>query len=213
MIHELRTYTVKPGRAAEYLEKSGSIGRPIRGDRYGKLCGYWSTELGPLNQVVHLWEYADVAARATARAGLARDERWVREYLPVSGPLLDAQENMLLTPFDWAPYRPPAGGHGIYELRIYRLHPGKLGAYGEAMRTRLPIRARHSAPVAYWQVEVGPLNTIVHLWPYRDLAHRAQVRQALAQDAEWQEAVGALIPLLQSQSATILVPASYSPLQ
>ena len=83
---------------------AGSIGRPIRGDRYGKLLGYWSTELGPLNQVVHLWEYPDLAARAAARAGLARDERWTKEYLPVSGPLLESQENMILTPFDWAPF-------------------------------------------------------------------------------------------------------------
>jgi hypothetical protein len=72
MIHELRRYTIKPGKLAEYVEKSGSIGRPIRGDRYGKLLGYWSTELGPLNQVVHLWEFADLAARTTARAGPRR---------------------------------------------------------------------------------------------------------------------------------------------
>jgi len=40
MIHELRTYTVKPGKLAEYVEKAGAIGRPIRGDRYGTLLGY-----------------------------------------------------------------------------------------------------------------------------------------------------------------------------
>jgi hypothetical protein len=213
MVHELRTYTVKPGKLAEYLEKSGSIGRAVRGDRFGTLRGYWSTELGPLNQVVHLWEYPDLAARAAARAGLARDERWVKEYLPVTGPLLDAQENMILTPFDWAPFRPGPGGMGIYELRQYRLHPGKLGAYGEAMRERLRIREQYSAPIAYWQVEVGPLNTVVHLWPYRDLAHRAEVRRALAADAAWQGALGALIPLFQSQAAKILVPTEFSPLR
>ena len=32
MIHELRTYNVLPGRAAEYLELAGSVSRPIRGD-------------------------------------------------------------------------------------------------------------------------------------------------------------------------------------
>src|SRR5262249_48584951 len=74
MIHELRRYQIKPGKLADYVEKSGSIGRVVRGDRYGKLLGYWSTELGPLNQVVHLWEFADLAARTTARAGLAKDE-------------------------------------------------------------------------------------------------------------------------------------------
>ena len=61
------------------------------------------------------------------------------------------------------------------------------------------------------QVEIGSLNTIVHLWGYRDLAHRAEVRRALAEDAAWQAAAGRLMPLLQAQEATILVPTSYSP--
>ena len=210
MIHELRRYQIKPGKLAEYVDKSRTIGRPVRGDRYGKLLGYWSTELGPLNQVVHLWEFADLAARTAARAGLAKDERWVKEYLPVSTPLLEAQENMMLSPFDWAPFRPTTG-MGLHELRVYRLQPGKGAAYGEAMREALPIREKHSAPVGYWLVEIGPLNTVVHLWGYKDLAHRAEVRRALAADTTWQAAVGRLMPLLQSQEATILVPTSYSP--
>ena len=72
MIHELRRYQIKPGKLADYVEKSGSIGRVVRGDRYGKLLGYWSTELGPLNQVVHLWEYADLAARPRPARGSRR---------------------------------------------------------------------------------------------------------------------------------------------
>jgi hypothetical protein len=210
MIHELRRYTIKPGKAAEYVEKAGSIGRAVRGDRFGKLLGYWSTELGPLNQVVHLWEFPDLAARAAARAGLAKDEGWTKQYLPVTQALLETQENMILAPFDWAPYR-PTSSMSVHELRIYRLHPGKTGAYGEAMREALPLREKHSVPVGYWMVEIGPLNTVVHLWGYKDLAHRAEVRRALAADATWQTAVGRLIPLLQAQESTILVPASHSP--
>jgi hypothetical protein len=210
MIHELRRYTIKPGKTAEYVEQAASIGRSVRGDRFGKLLGYWSTELGPLNQVVHLWEYADLGARATARAGLAKDERWTKEYLPATQPLLEAQENLILTPFDWAPFR-PTSGMSIHELRVYQLHPGKVPAYGEVMREALPIREKHSSPVGYWLVEIGPLNTVVHLWGYRDLAHRAEVRKALAADTTWQTAVGRLVPLLRAQASTILVPARHSP--
>jgi hypothetical protein len=210
MIHELRRYTIKPGKTAEYVEQAATIGRSVRGDRYGKLLGYWSTELGSLNQVVHLWEYADLGARATARAGLAKDERWTKEYLPATQPHLEAQENLILTPFDWAPFR-PTSGMGIHELRVYRLQPGKVPAYGEVMREALPIREKHSSPVGYWLVEIGPLNTVVHLWGYKDLAHRAEVRTALAEDKTWQTAVGRLVPLLQAQLSTILVPARHSP--
>lgn len=212
MIHELRTYTARPGKLAEYVEKSGSIGRPIRGDRFGKLVGYWTTDLGPLNQVVHLWEYADLAARAEARAGLAKNERWVTEYLPVSGPLLQAQENMILVPAEWCPLR-PVSGLGVHELRMYRLRPGTLAAYMAVAREAITVRGKYSAPLGYWSTEIGPLNTVVHIWPYRDLTHRAEVRAAALADAAWREAVARLSTFLQAQESKILVPTTFSPLR
>jgi hypothetical protein len=212
MIHELRTYGVLPGKAAAYLELSGSVGRPVRGDRFGKLVGYFSTEAGPLNQVVHLWEYADLAARAQARAGLAKDERWRTEYIPKSQPLLVWQENVILSPMDWYPLK-PATGMGLYELRTYRCHPGKVPEWAGLAREALPIREKYSSPVGYWQVEVGPLNTVVHLWPYRDAQHRAEVRKAVAADAGWQAIMSRAHPLIQHQESKLLVPASFSPLR
>lgn len=212
MIHELRTYGVQPGKAGEYADLSGSVGRSIRGDRFGKLVGYWTTEHGPLNQVVHLWEYADVAARAAARAGLAQDRRWREEFLPRGRPLLLWQENMLLTPVDWYPLK-PATGMGVYELRVYRFHPGRIAEWARLIRDGLPLREKYSSPVAFWEVEVGPLNTVVHLWPYRDAQHRAEVRKALVADAGWQAVIAQAYPLIQSQESKLLLPASFSPLR
>jgi hypothetical protein len=212
MIHELRTYGTQPGKALEYAELSGSVGRPIRGDRYGKLVGYWTTELGALNQVVHMWEYADVAARAEARAGLVKEPRWVQEFIPRAQPLVQWQENMLLTPLDWYPFR-PTSGMGVYELRTYRLHPGKLAEWARTAQEGLKIREKYSAPVGFWQVEVGPLNTVVHLWPYRDVQHRAEVRKAVGADAGWQAVLARMYPLFQTQESKLLVPASFSPLR
>lgn len=211
MIHELRTYTVHPGKLAEYVELAGSIGRPIRGDRFGKLVGYWTTELGPLNQVVHMWEYADLAARAQARAGLAKDERWTKEYVPKGQPLLQAQENMVLTPVDWYPLR-PTSGMGVYELRIYRLYPGKVPEWLRHFREGMPVREKYSAPVGIWSTEIGPLNTVVHLWAYRDANHRAEVRKAVAADLAWKETRGKITPLMQVMESKLLIPTGFSPL-
>ncbi len=211
MIHELRTYEVQPGKLAEFVELAGNVSRPIRGDRFGKLLGYWTTEHGPLNQALHLWEFADVAARAEARAGLAKDQRWMTEYVPRSAPLLTRQENMLLTPFDWYPVR-PATGMGVYELRIYRLRPGTMAEWARAVQAALPIREKHSSPVGFWQTEVGPLNTVVHFWPYRDWQHRAEVWKGLASDAAWQEVRAKFHPLMQAQESKLLIPTFFSPL-
>lgn len=212
MIHELRTYAIHPGKLATYVERSGAVGRAIRGDRYGKLLGYWTTELGPLNQVVHLWEYADLAARTEARAGLAKDERWVNEYLPLSTPLLERQENLILLPADGYPLR-PASGMGVYELRTYRLHPGKLAEWMRHFRAGLAVREKYSAPVGFWSVEIGPLNTVAHLWPYRDAGHRAEVRKAAGADPAWRETVATLGPLMQAMESKLLTPTDFSPLR
>ena len=62
MIYELRTYTLQPGTQAQYLKNSAEVGRKIRGDKYGKFEGGWSTEFGTLNQYVHLWSFENLDA-------------------------------------------------------------------------------------------------------------------------------------------------------
>ncbi len=212
MIHELRIYTLHPGKLGEYVELSGSLGRPIRGDRFGRLVGYWTTEHGTLNQVVHLWEYADLAARAEARAGLARDERWNREFVARSRPFLVSQENMLLVPAEWYPLR-PTSGMGVYELRSYRLYPGRVPEWLGHFRAGLPAREKYSAPVGLWSTEIGPLNTVVHLWAYRDANHRLEVRQAAYADTVWKETLGKIGPLMQHMESKLLMPTTFSPLK
>ena len=71
MIYELRTYTLKPGTVGDMIKAASTVSQDIRGDKYGKLEGYWSTEIGPLNQVLHLWSYQDLNERMRLRAELA----------------------------------------------------------------------------------------------------------------------------------------------
>ena len=83
MIYELRTYTVKPGGVGEMVKAASTVSKDIRGNNFGKLEGYWSTEIGPLNQVLHMWSYSDLNERAKLRAELAKNARWASEYLPL----------------------------------------------------------------------------------------------------------------------------------
>jgi hypothetical protein len=102
---------------------------------------------------------------------------------------------------------------GIYELLVNRLRPGQTGAYLKALQEAMPAREKHSAPVGIWTTEIGPLNSFVALWPYRDLQHRTQVRAAAAADPAWQAGVARLASFLQAQESKILVPTSFSPLR
>ena len=106
MIIEERIYTCHVGKAKQYVsmyEKEGlAIQRPI----LGHLLGYFTTELGTLNQVVHLWAYEDLNDRARRRGTLLNDERW-KTYATKVQPLVLTQENKILVP---APFSPWAQG-------------------------------------------------------------------------------------------------------
>lgn len=60
--------------------------------------GYFSTEFGGLNQVVHIWEYESLAERLKVRASLAAHEKWNKEYMDPMRPMLGQQYNELMLP-------------------------------------------------------------------------------------------------------------------
>jgi len=209
MIYELRTYTLQPGKQGEYLKHNSEIGRPIRGDKFGKLEGSWTTEFGTLNQYVHLWSYADLVERERLRAELAKNEAWSRDYLSKIRPLLLAQENKILSA--QLPLKPPADGGHIYELRTYRSQVGKAGEWLGHFKGIMPVREKYSKNVGAWQTEVAQLNEVVHLWAYRDLNERAAVRGKVLQDPEWQAFLGKSAPLLLEMRSIVLIPARPPP--
>src|SRR5258705_408078 len=104
MIHELRTYTLPPGAQAKYLQLSGDVGRKIRGDKYGKQEGFWFTEFGTLNQLVHLWSFRDLKDRAEARARLAKEPAW-QDFLGKANPLLAHMQAIVLMPAPFSAMR------------------------------------------------------------------------------------------------------------
>jgi hypothetical protein len=115
MIYELRTYTLQPGTQGQYLKNSAEIGRKIRGDKYGKLEGFWSTEFGTLNQVVHLWAFESLNDRELARR--AGEERRGPRICRTRGALLAREKSFPVLPLEAA-----RRGRRVYELRWYRAH-------------------------------------------------------------------------------------------
>ncbi len=211
MIHELRTYTIQPSKFKDFIAHTAKVGIKLR-TKHSKVVGYWTTEIGELNQVVHLWEYENFDHRTRVRAALAKDKAWNTKYVSRSRPMLQHQESMVLVPADFWPFTPPSG-NGIYELRSYRIQAGKVPEWLEHFKTGLPARVKYSKPVGVWSSELGELNRVVHLWPYESLEHRARVRKAFMADPLWKETVVKLQPLMQVMESKILVPTEFSPLK
>ncbi|WP_176079792.1 NIPSNAP family protein [Paraburkholderia tropica] len=97
MIVEHRTYTLHPGNVPTYLDLYATEGMPIQLEYLSQPLGYYSTELGALNQVIHLWGYDDLDDRTKRRAAMKQDARW-REYVRKILPLIQIQESKILIP-------------------------------------------------------------------------------------------------------------------
>jgi hypothetical protein len=106
MIIEERIYTCHCGKAPTYVRMYEEEGLAIQRPILGHLVGYFTSELGELNQVVHLWAYDSVEDRAARRRVLLADPAW-KIYAAKVQPLVLTQQNKLLTP---APFSPWADG-------------------------------------------------------------------------------------------------------
>src|ERR1700744_1232285 len=212
MLYELRTYTVKPGAVGDMVKAASTVSRDIRGDNFGKLEGYWFTEIGPLNQVLHLWSYKDFAERDRLRAELGKNPRWTGEYLPLIRPLLIRQEGRFLNAIR-PPVNPGSTGN-VYALRNSRAKPaGAAKQWLEAFTAALPAREKYSKIVALWQTEAPQPNEVCHLWAYPDLNARAKARGDAMKDPVWQEFLGKGPAFLEEMHSTIMLPAPHSPLK
>ena len=56
--------------------------RAAREDHGVKPAGWYYTDIGPLNRIVHIWAYQDYAHFQEAREAVRNDPRWTGEYLP-----------------------------------------------------------------------------------------------------------------------------------
>jgi len=89
----------------------------------------------------------------------------------------------------------------LYEVRTYTLRPGTVAEFEERFAKRLPLREKHSELGAFWHTEFGPLNQVIHVYPYDDLRQRTSVRAAMAQDTALAQLPGGgdLIAAMESE--------------
>jgi len=103
MIIEQRTYSLQIGAVPDYLKLYEEEGLAIQRPILGRMVGYFSTEIGALHQIVHMWAYKDLAERTERRAKLMADPRW-KAYSKKTRPLQISQENKILIPAPFSPW-------------------------------------------------------------------------------------------------------------
>lgn len=102
MIYEMRTYRLRTGTLPEYVRLVGEEGIAIQKSYLGTLVGYFVSDIGPLNQIVHIWAYRDLADREARRAALALDPAWIA-FGPKIQALIEEMETKIMKPTAFSP--------------------------------------------------------------------------------------------------------------
>jgi NIPSNAP protein len=206
MIIEMRTYTLRPGTIAEVVKRFGEA-LPAREKHGRQLAAVWQSEVGPLNQFIHVWAYDSLEHRTATRGAAMKDPGWPP---PISEFIVEMKNEVFVT----APFSPPLEPRQIgplFEIRQYTLSPGSIPGLIERWSEKIEGRQKFSPLVAGMYSEFGALNKWVHIWAYKDANERNSVRAAASATGQWpaRNPPGVVV----KQENAFVMPAACSPIR
>ena len=212
MIYEVRTYDLKPHSVPEVEKRFGEAYEYRK--KISPLAAFWHTEIGPLNQIIHVWPYKDMAERERIRTEAAASGNWP----PKIGEFVLNMRTEIFIPFSFSPEIKPGKMGPIFEMRTYTHAPGELGRVTKTWEKALPARVKISPLVAMWYAECGSVNRFVHIWSYPTLEARNEMRNKALAEGVWPPSLVAKkegLPevTLVAQENKIVMPSAFSPLQ
>ena len=96
----------------------------------------------------------------------------------------------------------------IYEFRTYTLFPRALPEFMKRWTDMLDARLKLSPLAAFWYTEIGPLNQVIHVWPYENTLERTRIRAEAIKMGIWPPKTTDLISNMRSE---IFEPLPFSP--
>ena len=101
MIIEMRTYLLKPATLNRFLDIYNNEIRETHVSILGNQIGFFYTEFGDLNKVVHLYGYDSYEDRDKRRAILAKNKDFI-SYLAKVESLIVHMKNEILLPTEFS---------------------------------------------------------------------------------------------------------------
>jgi len=212
MINELRMYTTRPGKMKDVVNASATVAQKIRGgDTYGKLIGHWWSEIGKMNQYVHMWEYKDPEEMRRLRSELAAKEDWKNKFVPLVGPNILTQEIRLLRPL--TEIKKPVNSSNIYELKIIKLNIGQSAKWAKNFLEIVDLIENSSINIGIWNTELQDPNEIISLWSHPNLENMSKYWYDLESNKDWNDFNNYQQNSVKSEEDIILKSSVCSPLQ
>ena len=99
MIVEMRTYTFRSGTMTTYLAAFERIGFALQAKHLGPCIGFYTSETGPIEQVVQIFGYTDWQERDARRKALYADEAF-KDMSHELHPLIQSKSTQLFRSVD-----------------------------------------------------------------------------------------------------------------
>ena len=179
MIYEFRTYTLAPRAMPEFMKRWEPM-LPKRLE-HSRLAAMWTTEIGPLNQVIHVWEYKDVGERTRVREAVVKAGIWP----PKTMDLITEQKSEVMIPQPFSPPLTPSNHGPYFEMRTYTLKSGGIPQMSEAWAKHIGGRTKLSPLIGCFTSDFGQLNQWVHIWAYKSLDERVAIRKKAMAEGIW----------------------------
>jgi hypothetical protein len=203
MILEYRTYILKPGTVPDFMERFAE-GLTAR-QRFSPLGGIWHSDVGTLNQVVHVWPYENFEARER----IGQEARKTGKWPPKTQEFILFQDSKILQAAPFSPPLEPRKLGDIYEIRIYTYQPGTMPTVLERFGKIIPERVKLSPLAGAWYSAIGSLNQYIHVWPYKDAGERERLRAESMKIPGWPPQTR---EFMLKQENSLMIPAACSPL-
>lgn len=154
-VYELRTYSIKPKNFKEFYDLSVEY-MHLR-TNHSKLVGYWTSEIGGIFDMVHIWEYDNLQHRAKVRQAMSGDQEWSSKYISKVFPMMERLENVLLK-LDSKSSLEQTNTGGVYEI-----------CCTEKPLKELPNTKGDGQLLGTFSTLIGSLNTSYQLWYHKSL--------------------------------------------
>ena len=204
LIYEFRTYDILPGNINQVIQK---FSEKIDGrNSITKIGAFWYTEIGPLNQIIHVWPYKNMEHRNSSRKEAMEKGLWP----PDASRYMVTMNTEFWLPVSFSPEWTDRNIGPFFEMRIYTYPPLQTDIVIEAWKENLDKRNALSPLVGAFVSEVGNVNKFMHIWAYKSLQHRTEAREQFP-SIEWPPKNDAKPPIKMENK--IVVASDFSPIK
>jgi hypothetical protein len=205
---DLRLYTMRQGGVPEFLRLAHEVVLPVQLRHIGPPVAYYVTDIGPQQEVMHLWGYESLADMEVRRNARNQDPEWPK-YGEASDGLIDKQETSILRRI---PLKVPqdaecaSADKPLVEFRVTTLHRRRLPEFLRLFESQaMEIQMRHvGAPIALYTSDVGHLNQVIQIWGYDSYADMEARRKDRDQEPRWASYLATRDPLVVAENVRIV---------